>query len=216
MSRSQPRLMNSQNHNLIGVYSGIIFLILLYMLPWLTNPGVGLSVNAYDLAEWTTLHPRSANQPPPMETAILLRVPLLILAWMSAQVLIIGSPRQIRWWLGVGFTGVLCVALMPPIEFFTSEPDNANFQQQFMLFLASIAGLFLSISGIIRRFRYSIALLLSLSAAGIGFWGMMRARDLMIGFSLPVDVAPAAIIFPLLCIVFGLWQKKSQHKVGSF
>src|SRR5688500_1464361 len=84
-----------------------------YRLPWLTNPGSGLSLGAYDLGEWASLHPAVRSGNPALLTTLLLRLPLVCLGLIISIGFLRGK---------LGFALLLIVltgiALLPPLEFF--------------------------------------------------------------------------------------------------
>ncbi|MBN8635251.1 MAG: hypothetical protein J0M07_07995 [Anaerolineae bacterium] len=61
---------------LIGV------MIAVYVLPWVINPGVSLTLGGYDLGEWTSLHEAVRGEQPPLLTSFLLRLPLALIAML--------------------------------------------------------------------------------------------------------------------------------------
>ena len=61
---------------LIGV------MIACYVLPWVINPGVSLTLGGYDLGEWTSLHEAVRGEQPPLLTSFLLRLPLALIAML--------------------------------------------------------------------------------------------------------------------------------------
>ncbi|MFN8529394.1 MAG: hypothetical protein U0670_12340 [Anaerolineae bacterium] len=51
-----------------------------YFSAWVVNPGVALTLHAFDLAEWASLHP-VVRAEPMLITTLLLRLPLLCFAY---------------------------------------------------------------------------------------------------------------------------------------
>ena len=49
-----------------------------YVLPWIVAPSAALTLNAYDLAEWTSLHPLQRQTSPPLLAPLELRLQLVI------------------------------------------------------------------------------------------------------------------------------------------
>lgn len=162
-----------------------------YTLPWLVNPGVGLTMGAYDLAEWSTLHPVVRGETPALLTSLFLRLPLVcMVVILSLSTL----PRDSRtWWIGLILVVGIALFSMPPLEFFVNARGDINYQQQFVLgtsaFLLALAGY----SGRIVRFRQYIII----AAVGVGvlsaLLGLQRAYRLMYGFSMPLQVGFGAI-----------------------
>ncbi len=178
----------------IGIFwAWIVLLLLTYSLPWLINPGNGLTVNAYDLAEWTSLSPVVRTQPL-LYTSLFLRLPLMLITWLIA--LVTPQPRfSIVWLCHTALCLSLVIAQMPPLEFLM-QPNDPNYQQQFGLASLSLFGVFLGLSGWLHRIRFwliqgtiilaLIALIMGHTQAmplmqqfhlpavtGLGFWGML-------------------------------------------
>ena len=55
-----------------------------YLLPWVITPAQSLSMGAYDLAEWTSLHPVVRQTLPFLWATLALRIPLAILGTLLA------------------------------------------------------------------------------------------------------------------------------------
>src|SRR5262245_55358949 len=93
-----------------------------YCLPWLVNRGTGLTFGAYDLAEWTSLHPAVRGGNPPLLASLLLRLPLACFGLVAAMTL---WPNNKGKRLTLIF--LVAIALLPPIEFFTQYRDDSNY-----------------------------------------------------------------------------------------
>lgn len=115
----------------------LIFLGLFgYILPWIVTPTAPLTLGAYDLAEWASLHPSQLHTSPVLLVPFLLRLQLTILTWLFA---LITNNRLIQL-ITFALVIILAVAQLPPIEFFTIARDNINYQQQLFLTLISLVG----------------------------------------------------------------------------
>lgn len=166
-----------------------------YALTWLNTPPVALSYNAYDLAEWATLHPIAENVMHPMRTALFLRLALVSLVWMLALHIKcnfeVGSRGR---WIGYALLLALIVAVFPPLEIL-NEPQNANYQQQAILLFATIIGVMLIFFGLFARYArwlMSLAGVVAIISSLIGLW---TARELLIGFSMPVMFGWGGFLF---------------------
>lgn len=166
-----------------------------YSLPWLVNPSVGLTLGAYDLAEWSTLHPEVRNDSPELLLSLLLRVPLVGLAVIAAFSSSLRRVYSITWWLIVISIALLLTISFPPLEFVTEARNDLNYLQQF--FLTMIGGVLVlwGISGIASQGRPYIVLVVALIAAGMSVVGMLQARHFLIGFSMPVSVGLGGVLF---------------------
>lgn len=129
--------MKKQN-TLIYIFIG--FTLIAYILPWIVTPTAPLTLGAYDLAEWTSLHPSQPSTSPPLIVAFALRVQLVIIAIIIA---LIANQHSEQLFSSVLII-ILAIAQLPPFEFI-SALDNINYQQQFIFAsLSLIAGLILT------------------------------------------------------------------------
>ncbi len=103
-----------------------------YFIPWTQTSNTVLNMGGYDLAEWTSLHPLTHSTPLPYTTTILIRLPLLCISLLS--IISASKINNGRWsaWLLVA---ILPIAMLPPLEFFTSAQTDPNYRQQFVLAL---------------------------------------------------------------------------------
>src|SRR5437762_3346647 len=94
-----------------------------YLLPWMITPAQSLTMGAYDLAEWTSLHPVVRQTLPFLWTTLALRIPLAILGILLAEYIASTLYRKV-----IGFLVILItvIALLPPLEFFTVYRDDPN------------------------------------------------------------------------------------------
>lgn len=156
-----------------------LFLALIsYLLPWVVLPASALTMGGYDLAEWLSLHP--AARADSLLLPLLLRLPLALLA------LLIIAQFHLPRWLRLAALGIVCIALLPPLEFVRNTSD-INYQQQFAL-----AALTLFFGGAVwlfvptRLHQWLVAaLLIGLILCGV--LGSLNAVTLMQVYRLPVD-----------------------------
>lgn len=108
-----------------------------YLLPWMVAPTAPMTLNAYDLAEWTRQHPTQQSGIF-MAVPLLLRLQLPIIAVLAA--LSARGPLMKR--MAAAVIILLALAQLPPLEFLTISRHDSNYQQQFMLAAISlVAGL---------------------------------------------------------------------------
>lgn len=173
-----------------------------YALPWIANPGTGLTMGAYDLAEWASIHPANRTASPTLLTTLLLRLPLVLLVFT----LVLASQKYRRfsgeWWLVVVSLAVFVLATLPPLEFITENRHDPNYRQQAILALAVLLGGGL---GLIRalRWRYAAGLLLLLLGLAVtcSWIGTLQAFDLMVDLRMPSELGPGIYIFSLSSII---------------
>jgi len=141
----------------------LLFLILLslallgYVLPWAVTSSAPMTLNAYDLAEWTSLHPAQRHTEPPLLVPLLLRAQLVILTLTLA---LAASGR----WITALVVLLLALAQLPPFEY-VYDVANLNYRQQFGLALFSLsAGLVAARYGYLRLLRF---LLIGLPILGL-------------------------------------------------
>ncbi len=172
--------------------------LLAYSLPWIAGPGASLTLNAYDLAEWTSLHPwvRTAN-PPLVVTFMLRALPALL-----ALLLFTTVARSWRRYAAL-IVFIVAVALLPPAAFFSSAFNDPNFRQQAVLALLTLFGLVLSV-----RLRWSPVIFAALLVLG-SVIAVINSQVLMnAAFALPVSPGPGGPLFVLIVLLFGLHTYK--------
>jgi hypothetical protein len=176
----------------------LIFIALIaYHLPWQVHPTAAFTLNAYDLAEYASIHPAARYSTFPLLAPLMLRLPLAALALM----LILQSKPALSWetvlhWM---LAMILIVRLLPPPEFFISARDDPNYRQQFAL----SAGTFVSAALLLAFTRDRptakraalIAICAAGAAAGLIGWGLASSpplaapvQNLGIGLGVPLTV----------------------------
>ncbi|MDE2859272.1 MAG: hypothetical protein OXN94_15610 [Chloroflexota bacterium] len=142
----------------------VLLLLLLalagYLLPWVTAPNAAMTLNAFDLAEWTSLHPWQQQATPPLIAPLLLRAQLSILA---ALITLWSTSRKERF-LAFLFVALLSVSLLPPLEFLSNVADP-NYRQ--LLFLAIVTILLSTGLGFILPAQFQPLVIIFLAVAGI-------------------------------------------------
>lgn len=167
-----------------------------YSLPWLTSPGTGLTFGAYDLAEWTSLHPNVQSEQPTLLTTVLLRSPLVWSAWLIAL-----APFMSRL-LRASAIILIAGALLPPIEFFTTYQSNTNYQQLLLVAVITVIATIPTMQ--VRNARpiwFFVVSVLSCASAVIGY---ANAYNLISAFQLPVNMGMGFIITVVGMITTGI------------
>ena len=121
------------SHPLLKI-SLLMALLVGLLLPWLVAPAAAMTLNAYDLAEWASLHPAQRSSNPPLVVPLLLRVHLLILCALAGLV----AHGKLEKRAAALMIVALAVAQLPPIEF-VNDIGNLNYRQQFGLALGGLA-----------------------------------------------------------------------------
>lgn len=174
-----------------------------YFMPWIVGPGAGLSFNAYDLAEWTTLHPTASHDITPLP-AFLLRLPLLCVvimisfAWNEYD-----SPTIYRR-LSCALVFLIILFSLPPLDFFSRENiQNANYQQQIGLTIAMLLSGIIGFSGILHAARYWTIIGICVIGIVTSILGMTGAAVLFDDFAVSIE-GGLGFIFALLSFLLGL------------
>lgn len=190
--------------------------VLGYILPWGWHPAASLSPGAYDLAEWTTLHPAARSSFPPLLPSLLLRASLGVLAMLFALDVVEQNRALLR---GAASLAALTLALslFPPVEFFTIARGDPNYQQQFALGLLTLL-LVVGLLGRGGRFswtaRLAMVLVLSLGGIGCSLLGAWHAVTLFHSMGVSLSVGAGSVLFAgalgiiALVSVWGLRQDR--------
>jgi hypothetical protein len=184
-----------------------------YMLTWIQNSGAAISFNAYDLAEWASLHPIVPSKPHPLTISLALRLPLVLLIWMMSFV-IAQYPLKQRF-ISLIALAFLLVSTMPPPEIIINR-TNPNYLQQALLFVIACIGVGMIQTGILNRIAPSALWVLAVGIVVASVWGVFSVQDLMIGFSMPVVVTMHAFLFCGLSLwIAYLGWKQRQGEASS-
>jgi hypothetical protein len=193
----------------LRIYVLIALMLALYLFPWLVNPGASLTPNAYDLAEWASLHPavREAN----LLTSFLLRLPL---ACLALTVAFTGQRSPLRALVMVA----LSLAVLRP-EFFTALGDP-NYQQQAGLAAFALIGGIVGLSGVLKRWHAWIAAGVGIVGAAACVVGVANGYGLMRGFSLPTQVGMGglglALMFGVVAAAYLILQiRQRRDRIAS-
>ena len=154
-------------------------------LPWILAPSGAMTLNAYDLAEWTSLHPAQQGTSPPLMTPLMLRLQPLILSVLLGAIAAAGRMKAAALLMILA----LAIAQLPPFEFLY-DINNLNYRQQFFL-----AGASLLASSMLLAFKarpVSTLVCFALPPIGIAtaIYGHSLASQLYHHFEL--DAAPGA------------------------
>lgn len=190
----------------------IILALIAYTAPWVVSAGVSLTFGAFDLAEWASLHPITR---PDLLTSLLLRMPLVCLAWILA----FNAPERplysMQWWIALFGCLLLAIFSSPPLEFLTTNRDDMNYQQQAFLVLMTLVGSGIGLSGIAKNYRGYIAIGAGFLGMLCGLVGMMQGHRLLTEFQIMAYISWGAIgtiiILGLLTIYSYAVQQKRRR-----
>lgn len=158
------------------------------LLPWVTLPGAGLSLNPTDLAEWTSLAPAVRAQTPALLTTFLLRTPLVIAALLVAL-----AADQRRAWAAL-LIALLAVAQLPPFEFL-ADSGNSNYQQQALMAAWTFGLGWLFLFALPRRRVPETMAVTALAGLLCAITGVAGALGEMRAFGLSPQVGVGAILY---------------------
>jgi hypothetical protein len=181
------------------------FCLVAYSLPWVITPGASLTLNAYDLAEWTGLNPAVRNGSVPLLPTLALRLlPVLVVVWFSQHTAL---PR----WLRLCVTLVAAFALLPPLEFFTNGLSDLNFRQQFGLtiFTAATSGLIYLPTGERGRAAMRFAAIIVLVLLGGG--GLIVSTTLLRAYQLSIQIGIGGVLLIGLAVIGGIMELKTNE-----
>jgi hypothetical protein len=176
------------------ILAGLVLGMVCTYWPWFTHQTAGFTMNAFDLAEWASLHPAVRSSSPPMLTSFLLRVPQLALVF--AFVLAVNGLADPRArWLMRGIAMLPLLRFLPPAEFFTSATGDPNYRQMALLTGLGIGLVLLSIPLHRMRTRWQDGLSGAALLGGVvsGWWGLSRTRLLLDNFEIAVKTGPGIV-----------------------
>jgi hypothetical protein len=187
------------------VIAGLIVATACYELPWYVHDTAAFTTNAFDLAEWASLHPAVRSSSPPLLTSFLLRFPQTALIFALALAANgLHDPRS-RWvWRAVALVPAL--RFFPPSDFFTGASADPNYRQMLLLFALCAGSVLIAILLERAPARVQFALLIVALAAGViaGWWGLSRAGVLLDNFEIDVSIGAGVIGLSLAAVAAGL------------
>jgi hypothetical protein len=187
------------------VIASLIVATACYELPWYVHDTAAFTTNAFDLAEWASLHPAVRSSSPPLLTSFLLRFPQVALIFALALAANgLHDPRS-RWsWRAVALLPAL--RFFPPGDFFTGASTDPNYRQMLLLVALCAGSVLIAILLERAAARVQSALLIAALAAGMlgGWWGLSRAGVLLDNFEIDVSIGAGIIGLSLAAVAAGL------------
>ena len=183
-----------------------------YYLPWYVHDTAAFTTNAFDLAEWASLHPAVRSSSPPMLTSFLLRFPQVTLVFaLTLAANGLHDPRS-RWiWRFIALVPAL--RFFPPSDFFTGANADPNYRQMLLLTGLCAGGVFAAILLERAAAWFQAALLIAASVVGViaGWWGLSRAGVLLDNFEIEVAIGAGAVGLSLAAaaaVLTALWPAR--------
>ena len=187
--------------------------LILYFVPWVDGGSASLTFGAYDLAEWTSLHPAVRFVEPGLVMTLLLRlVPALLVIGLSAWASLHRGSGL--WWLAGLVVLIAAAGLLPPFEFIANTGDP-NYRQQFIVALVALIGGLVAWSGLLRRHSRWITLGAAVGALICAAVGLSQALTLFDGFRLDAAAGvggPGVILCALALTVLALRSLVSNRR----
>jgi hypothetical protein len=182
----------------------VVLAVAAYCAPWIASTGASLSLNAYDLAEWSSLVPGVRFGDRPMTVPGLLRSQLI---FATGLVALLPSRRQsLLWWAAGAAALALVVAQLPPLEYFL-EPSwriDVNYGQQATFALLALFDA--ALCWVLPRGEARRLAIMIFAAAGIvtGIAGVSQAVALVASYDVPAALGPglAGYVAAMFGIVF--------------
>ncbi|NWG16677.1 MAG: hypothetical protein HXY41_08580 [Chloroflexi bacterium] len=181
----------------VPVWLLLLAALVCYSLPWAVSSNAGLSMGAYDLAEWASLHPAVRAASPPLLASFLLRAPLVGLAWIAT----LSSRRKGSWPFNGILAGAIAIALLPPLEFFTQYGNDPNYRQQAALALAAFIGALGGPAFRSNGWTRAIVSMTALGAAAAASGGALQAVSLLNDFRLSTPPGFGSAGFIICCLL---------------
>ncbi|MCQ3932294.1 MAG: hypothetical protein DPW16_17735 [Chloroflexi bacterium] len=176
--------------------------VMAYHMVWQTHKVAAFNSNAFDLAEWVSLHPTVRAESPALFTPLLLRLPLILLAGIMATASSVLQAEKAKWlWRGVALLVVL--RLNPPTDFYPWGGGSPNDQQLGRLTaFGLVAVVVLMIGGRWLRFFWKIATLVLLMAGLItAIEGYNRAQKVLESIQIETGLGGGLVLYMAFLII---------------
>lgn len=181
------------------VVCGLLGVMAIHMA-WHVHPVAAFTNNAFDLAEFTSLHPATQAESPALLSSILLRLPLVLLAVAIAL-----AANRLRWvkarWLWRGFALLVALRLNPPQSFYKS-PSTASLNDKNLAQMTALGvGLVLAVILLgrwLQAIDYPLLIIIWGGMALAGWQGLSRSTRTI--ESLQIDVSYGAGFYGLLVV----------------
>lgn len=194
--------MTAANQNRILLIP-IAFALVAYLLPWVVNTAGGLTLSAYDLAEWMSLHPAThPDRIPSLALRSQLLIITLLITWTVSKPLL-----TYGWWFRLTVLGLLVIAQLPPPEFLAWTGDLNQRQQAFLAVISLIAGI-IGLTGILQRFRYYLLIPVLIIGIGMNVYALAQVIPRMQEFGLQPQLGIGGFVLAAVysVLLIGVFQ----------
>ena len=186
-----------------------------YYLPWVWHPAAALTANAYDLAEWVSIHPAVRNGDPPLVAPFLLRAVLAGLALLCGLSAIRVQKWWVRWLYGA-LAVILAITLLPPPDFFRGAGDDPNYRQQFGLAVGTfiVLTLFFGLRRRLARYSWLLEAIVVSAALIAGCAGVVMALRIIQSLGVAVTLGGGIVVLfvgllPVLVAAANEWRSQA-------
>lgn len=192
-----------QNRNLAWLVLWCALLgVIAYHMVWQTHKVAAFSSNAFDLAEWVSLHPTVRAESPALFTPLLLRLPLIFLAGVIAASSSVLQAEKGKWiWRGVALLVVL--RLNPPTDFYPWGGGSPNDQQLGRLTAIGLVVLLVIIAGG-RWFWKPISIGLLTASLVTALEGYHRAQKILNSIQIYTEIGGGLVLYMGVLALAGL------------
>lgn len=180
----------------------LLVLLACYHASWFAHESAGFTMHAYDLAEWSSLHPAVRSSSPAMLTSFLLRAPLFAVVFGMALAANWLVDARLRWVIRA-VALIVALRFVPPKEFFTAASDDPNYRQMALLTALSTGAVLVApFFGRLRE-RVQAAIFSVMISAGTvtGWWGLSRAGELLGNFEIDVRSGIGIVAYTIIAAV---------------
>jgi hypothetical protein len=195
-------------------FAALIVALVGYYLPFTAHKTAGLTMQAWDLAEFVGISPSVRYATPPMLAPGLLRAGLVALGVLFG--LYAAHSQGVGRWGAAVIALALALTFLPPIEFFRGNAQDPNYLQ--LGTYAIVSGALLGLIAVLTLIRRVPPAWFGLIAAGIGAgvcWvGAVEARAVLTSpiLRVSVDWGIGPVVYTagiLIGGILGLWRAKA-------
>ncbi len=167
-----------------------------YHMVWQTHKVAAFNSNAFDLAEWVSLHPTVRAENPALFTPMLLRLPLILLAGIMAVASSTLQAEKAKWvWHGVALLVVL--RLNPPTDFYPWGGGSPNDQQLGRLTVLGLGVILMLIIGgrWLQYFWKPTTLILLIAGLITALEGYNRAQKVLDSIQIETGIGGGLVLY---------------------
>ncbi|MBL1136886.1 MAG: hypothetical protein HND46_16390 [Chloroflexi bacterium] len=196
--------------------------VITYHMVWQTHKVAAFNSNAFDLAEWVSLHPTVRAESPALFTPLLLRLPIILLAGMVAVASSVLQAEKAKWlWRGVALLVVL--RLNPPTDFYPWGGGSPNDQQLGRLSGLGLAVVLMLIIGgrWLQYFWKPATLILLIASLITALEGYNRAQKVLDSIQIETGIGGGLVLYVAFLLFAGVailasWLQSRRNKKRAY